>query len=62
MIQAQAGATAFPEDMEALKHNFFVRGYFKSRGYQDSNELAKDKTTATRYADKGVSLLGEAAV
>jgi phospholipid/cholesterol/gamma-HCH transport system substrate-binding protein len=43
MIQAQAGATAFQENMEALKHNFFVRGYFKSRGYQDSNELAKDE-------------------
>src|SRR5271155_3567967 len=27
--------------MEALKHNFFVRGYFKNRGYEDSAELAK---------------------
>jgi outer membrane protein OmpA-like peptidoglycan-associated protein len=43
MIQAKAGATAFQENMQALKHNFFVRGYFKSRGYQDSNELAKDE-------------------
>jgi phospholipid/cholesterol/gamma-HCH transport system substrate-binding protein len=43
MIQAQAGATSFQENMEALKHNFFVRGYFKTRGYQDSNELAKDE-------------------
>jgi hypothetical protein len=29
--------------MEALKHNFFVRGYFKNRGYEDSNELAKNE-------------------
>src|SRR5271166_6594881 len=29
MIQAQAGATDFQENMEALKHSFFVRGYFK---------------------------------
>ena len=43
MIRAQAGATSFQENMEALKHNFFVRGYFKTRGYQDSNELAKDE-------------------
>ena len=43
MIQAQAGATSFQENMEALKHNFFVRGYFQTRGYQDSNELAKDE-------------------
>jgi len=43
MIQAQAGATDFQENMEALKHSFFVRGYFKSRGYEDSAELAKDE-------------------
>ncbi|MGA2416531.1 MAG: MlaD family protein [Candidatus Sulfotelmatobacter sp.] len=41
MIQAQAGATDFQENMEALKHSFFVRGYFKNRGYEDSAELAK---------------------
>jgi phospholipid/cholesterol/gamma-HCH transport system substrate-binding protein len=43
MIQAQAGATDFQENMEAMKHSFFVRGYFKSRGYQDSAELAKNE-------------------
>lgn len=41
MTQAQAGATGFNENMEALKHNFLLRGYFKSRGYTDSTELAK---------------------
>jgi phospholipid/cholesterol/gamma-HCH transport system substrate-binding protein len=41
MIEAQAGVTDFQENMEALKHNFFVRGYFKNRGYEDSAELAK---------------------
>jgi phospholipid/cholesterol/gamma-HCH transport system substrate-binding protein len=43
MVQAQAGVTDFQENMEALKHNFFVRGYFKNRGYEDSNELAKNE-------------------
>jgi phospholipid/cholesterol/gamma-HCH transport system substrate-binding protein len=43
MIQAQAGATDFQEDMEALKHNFFLRGYFKTRGYEDASELARDE-------------------
>jgi phospholipid/cholesterol/gamma-HCH transport system substrate-binding protein len=43
MIQAEAGATDFQENMEALKHSFFVRGYFKNRGYEDSAELAKDE-------------------
>lgn len=41
MAQAQAGVTDFTENMEALKHSFFVRGYFKNRGYEDSAELAK---------------------
>ena len=26
-----------------MKHNFFLRGYFKSRGYEDSAELAKNE-------------------
>jgi phospholipid/cholesterol/gamma-HCH transport system substrate-binding protein len=43
IVQAQAGVTDFQENMEALKHNFFVRGYFKNRGYEDSSELAKDQ-------------------
>jgi phospholipid/cholesterol/gamma-HCH transport system substrate-binding protein len=41
MGQAQAGVTDFQENMEAMKHNFLLRGYFKSRGYEDSAELAK---------------------
>ncbi len=39
--QANAGATAFRENMEALKHNFLVRGFFRKRGYEDSDELTK---------------------
>jgi len=43
VVQAQAGVTDFQENMEALKHNFFVRGYFKNRGYEDSKELVKNE-------------------
>jgi phospholipid/cholesterol/gamma-HCH transport system substrate-binding protein len=43
MVQAQAGATDFQENMEALKHNFFVRGFFKKRGYEDSSELTNNE-------------------
>jgi len=43
MTHAQAGVTDFQENMEALKHNFLLRGYFKSRGYEDSAELAKNE-------------------
>ena len=37
--EAAAGATAFQEDMEALKHNFLLRGFFRKRGYEDLSEL-----------------------
>ena len=43
IVEAQAGVTDFQENMEAMKHNFFLRGYFKSRGYEDSAELAKNE-------------------
>jgi len=39
MVQAQAGVTDFKENMEALKHNFLLSGYFKKRGYDDSADL-----------------------
>jgi phospholipid/cholesterol/gamma-HCH transport system substrate-binding protein len=43
VAHAQAGVTDFQENMEGMKHNFFLRGYFKNRGYEDSAELAKDE-------------------
>lgn len=43
MVQAQAGVAGFQENMEALKHNFFVRGFFKNRGYDKSDDLAKNE-------------------
>jgi len=39
--QAKAGTAAFRENMEALKGNFFLRGFFNDRGYKDSSELTK---------------------
>ena len=46
MLQAQTGVTDFQENMEALKHNFFLSGYFKKRGYEDSAGLAANKIAA----------------
>ena len=40
-VHAQAGIADFQENMEALKQNFLLRGYFKKRGYEDTAELAK---------------------
>jgi len=41
--QAKAGAAAFQENMEALKHNWFLRGFFKKRGYTDTKELTANE-------------------
>lgn len=40
---ARTGATAFQENMEALKHNFLLRGFFNDRGYQDAARLGQDE-------------------
>ena len=42
VASAQVGIKDFSENMEALKHNFLLKGYFKNRGYEDSSELGKD--------------------
>jgi outer membrane protein OmpA-like peptidoglycan-associated protein len=39
--QTKAGLATFQEDMEALKHNFLLRGFFNNRGYEDSSDLNK---------------------
>ena len=46
MLQAQTGVTDFQENMEALKHNFLLSGYFKKRGYEDSGDLAANSIAA----------------
>jgi outer membrane protein OmpA-like peptidoglycan-associated protein len=50
MLQAQAGVTDFQENMEALKHNFFLSGYFKKRGYEDSSTLQENSVAALPQA------------
>src|SRR5580700_7518318 len=40
---AQAGVTAFQENMDALKQSFLVRGYYKKRGYENSADLEKNE-------------------
>jgi phospholipid/cholesterol/gamma-HCH transport system substrate-binding protein len=45
MLQAQVGVTDFQENMEALKHNFLLKGYFKKRGYEDSGDLTANRVS-----------------
>ncbi len=42
MVEAQAGVTDFRENMEALKHNFLLSGYFKKRGYENAADLTEN--------------------
>ena len=45
-------ASNLQDDTEALKHNFLLRGFFKKRGYEDTDELKEecDRGTAGRRA------------
>lgn len=43
VAQAKVGVSAFNENMQALKQNWFFRGFFKDRGYQDATELTKNE-------------------
>jgi|SRR5450631_4230262 phospholipid/cholesterol/gamma-HCH transport system substrate-binding protein len=55
MAQAQTGVTDFQENMEALKHNFFLSGYFKKRGYEDSATLTANTISALPQASPSKS-------
>jgi phospholipid/cholesterol/gamma-HCH transport system substrate-binding protein len=39
--QTAATVTSMHEDVDALKHNFLLKGFFNKRGYVDSDELKK---------------------
>jgi phospholipid/cholesterol/gamma-HCH transport system substrate-binding protein len=39
---ARDGAARFDENMEALRHNWFFKGYFEDRGYWDKAEYEKE--------------------
>jgi outer membrane protein OmpA-like peptidoglycan-associated protein len=43
VVKAQAGVGDFQENMEALKSNFLLRGFFKNRGYDNSADLVKNQ-------------------
>jgi phospholipid/cholesterol/gamma-HCH transport system substrate-binding protein len=40
MDDARAAMSGFAENMEALKHNFLLRGFFKGRGYFDLAQIS----------------------
>jgi phospholipid/cholesterol/gamma-HCH transport system substrate-binding protein len=44
--QAAEGATAFKDNMQALQHNFLLRGFFNKRGYNDSADLSEHEISS----------------
>jgi phospholipid/cholesterol/gamma-HCH transport system substrate-binding protein len=40
--EAHDGASRFNENMEALRHNWFFKGYFEDRGYWDKEEYERN--------------------
>jgi phospholipid/cholesterol/gamma-HCH transport system substrate-binding protein len=44
--EATASVTAMHDDLDALKGNFLLRGFFNKRGYVDSAELKKHEISA----------------
>jgi phospholipid/cholesterol/gamma-HCH transport system substrate-binding protein len=46
VASADVGIKDFQDNMEALKHNFLLKGYFKNRGYEDSADLGKDEISS----------------
>jgi len=46
VAMAQVGVTSFQENMEAMKHNFLLSGFFKKRGYEDSATLTENAVDA----------------
>jgi hypothetical protein len=40
-VQSKTVLTTVQEDVEALKQNFLLRGFFNKRGYEDSSDLSK---------------------
>jgi phospholipid/cholesterol/gamma-HCH transport system substrate-binding protein len=51
VIKTQAGVTDFQENMEAIKKNFLVRGFYKNRGYEDSADLVKNEIASLPLAE-----------
>lgn len=50
--QADRTTTNLASDTEAVKHNFFLRGFFKRRGYYSFDTMTPTKYAASRFVKK----------
>lgn len=49
---AQHAVTNLSDDSEAIKHNFFLRGFFHRRGFFDLSELTPKKYDSSKFVRK----------
>ncbi len=50
----QKGTDAFSQDMEALKHNFLLRGYFRKLEKKQKKETGKKQTTTENQSNASI--------
>ena len=49
---ARQATTNLADDTEAIKHNFFLRGFFKRRGFYNLDQITPSKYASTRFVKK----------
>ncbi len=49
VASAQRAMTNLADDTEAMKHNFFLRGFFKKRGFYDLSNLTPDQYRDSKF-------------
>jgi hypothetical protein len=49
VANAERAAANFADDAEALKHNFFLRGFFKNRGFYNLDEISPDEYRNSKF-------------
>ena len=49
MASAQRAMSNLADDTEAMKHNFFLRGFFKKRGFYDLSELTPAQYRTSKF-------------
>lgn len=55
MAAAQRAMNNLADDTEAMKHNFFLRGFFKKRGFYDLTDLTPEQYRSSKFVkDKSV--------
>ena len=55
MSEIQQGAAGFKDNMEAAKHNFLLKGYFKKKEKEKADAIAKAKQDSAQMAPKDTS-------